>query len=174
MRGLKYFYSFQLQSWIIWRVRTKFLLRNFHAKRVIFEIAMMNIFNNCIAGSLSNNYFPLNESPSLYQQCFVYSITAWKNNYLKIYCKTFNTLILAPYSYPKQTITPPRVIILTKFTVVRNMSFNVHLFLFFRLWICLEKIVNYVLKVWTKHDFAVFQTLGNDKWVWNLNLSACG
>ena len=34
-----------------------FLLRNFQAKRVIFEIAMMN---------LSNNYIPLNESPSLY------------------------------------------------------------------------------------------------------------
>ena len=35
-------------------------------ERVIFEIAMINIFKNCIAGSLSNNYFPLNESPSLY------------------------------------------------------------------------------------------------------------
>ena len=65
-RSLSIFILFQLQRWIILRVRTKFLLRNFHAKRVIFEIAMMNIFNNCIAGSLSNNYFPLNESPSLY------------------------------------------------------------------------------------------------------------
>ena len=102
-RSLSIFILFQLQSWIILRVRTKFLLRNFHAKRVIFEIAMMNIFNNCIAGSLSNNYFPLNESPSLYQQCFVYSITAWKNTYLKNYSKTFNALILTPYSYPKQT-----------------------------------------------------------------------
>ena len=64
--SLSIFILFQLQSWIILRVRTKFLLRNFHAKRVIFEIAMMNIFNNCIAGSLSNNYFPLNESSSLY------------------------------------------------------------------------------------------------------------
>ena len=44
----------------------RFLLRNFHAKRVNFEIAMMNIFNKCIAGSLSNNYFPLNESTSFY------------------------------------------------------------------------------------------------------------
>ena len=65
-RSLSIFILFQLQSWIISRVRTKFLLWNFNAKRVIFEIGMMNTFNNCIAGSLSNNYFHLNESPSLY------------------------------------------------------------------------------------------------------------
>ena len=65
-RSLSIFILFQLQSWIILRVRTMFLLRNYHAKRLIFEIAMMNIFNNCIAGSLNNNYFPLNESSSLY------------------------------------------------------------------------------------------------------------
>ena len=102
-RSLNIFILFQLQSWILLRVKTKFLLMNFHAMRVIFEIAMMNIFNNCIAGSLNNNYFPLNESFSLYSQCFVYSITSWKNTYLKNYSKTFNALILAPYSYPKQT-----------------------------------------------------------------------
>ena len=103
---LVFFILFQLQSWIKLRVRVRmmFLLRNFLAKRVIFEIAMMNIFNNCIAGSLNNNYFPLNESSSLYYQFFVYSKTAWKNTYLKNYSKTFNALILTPYSYPKQTI----------------------------------------------------------------------
>ena len=74
---------FQLQSWIILRVRTMFLFRNFHAKWVIFEIVMMNIFNNCTGGSSNNNYFPLNQSSGLYWQCFVYSITAWKNTYLK-------------------------------------------------------------------------------------------
>ena len=104
-RSLSIFILFQLQNWIILRVRRKFLLRNFHAKRVIFEMifAMGNTFNKCIASSLSNNYFPLNESSSLYQQCFVYSITARKNTYLKNYFKTFNALILTPYSYPKQT-----------------------------------------------------------------------
>ena len=65
-RSLSIFILFQLQSWIILRVRTMFLLRNFHAKRVIFEIAMRNLFNNYIVGSLINNYFPLNESSSLY------------------------------------------------------------------------------------------------------------
>ena len=64
--SLSIFILFQLQNSIILRVKTKFLLRNFHAKKVIFEIEMMNIFNNCIAGSLNNNYFPLNESSSLY------------------------------------------------------------------------------------------------------------
>ena len=64
--SLSIFILFQQQSWIISRVRAKFLLGNFHVKSVIFEIAMMNIFNNCIAGSLNNNYFPLNESPSIY------------------------------------------------------------------------------------------------------------
>ena len=103
-RSLSIFILFQLQSLIILRVRTMFLLRNFHAKRGIFEIAMMNIFNKCIAGSFYNNYFPLNESSSLYKQCFVYSITARKNAYLKNYFKTFNALILTTYSYPQQTI----------------------------------------------------------------------
>ena len=52
----------------------------------ILMIAMIDDIDDCdIAGSLSNNYFPLNESPSLYQQCYVYSITAWKNTYLKNY-----------------------------------------------------------------------------------------
>ena len=60
------FILFQLQGWIISRVRTKFLFNNFHAKRVIMEIAMMKILNNCISGRLNNNYFPLNESSSLY------------------------------------------------------------------------------------------------------------
>ena len=84
-RSLNIFILFQLQSWIILRVRTIFLLRNFHVKRVIFETAMMNISNNCIAG------------------CSVYSIAAWKSTYLKNYSKTFNALILTRYSYPKQT-----------------------------------------------------------------------
>ena len=59
-RSLSTFILFPLHSWMILRVRTMFLLRNFHAKRVAFEIAMMDIFNNCVAGSLNNNYFPLN------------------------------------------------------------------------------------------------------------------
>ena len=49
---------------------------------------------------------------------------------LKNYSKTFNALISTPYSYPKQTTTAPRVIILTKYTVVCNMPFNVYLFYF--------------------------------------------
>ena len=57
---------FQLQSWIVLRVRTKFLFRNFHTKRVIMGIAMMKIFDNCTADRLNNHYFPLNESSSLY------------------------------------------------------------------------------------------------------------
>ena len=64
--SLSIFIIFQLQSWIILRVRTKFLFRNFHTKRVVMEIAMMKIFDNCTAGRLNNHYFPLNESPSLY------------------------------------------------------------------------------------------------------------
>ena len=64
--SLSIFILFQLQSWIILKVRTKFLLRNFHAKRVILEIATMKILNNCISGRLNNNYFPLNESSSHY------------------------------------------------------------------------------------------------------------
>ena len=101
-RSLTIFILFQLQSWIILRVRMMFFLRNFHAKRVIFEIAMMNIFNNCITGSLNSNYFPLNEI-FLHWQSFVYSITTWKNTFLKNYSKTFNAIIIIPYSYPKQT-----------------------------------------------------------------------
>ena len=38
----------------------------FIVMRVIMEIAMMKILNNCISGWLNNNYFPLNESSSLY------------------------------------------------------------------------------------------------------------
>ena len=49
-------------SWIILSVKTKFLLRNFHMKGVTMKIAM----NECISGRLSGNYFPLNESSSLY------------------------------------------------------------------------------------------------------------
>ena len=49
---------------------------------------------------------------------------------LKNYSKTFNELISTPYSYPKQTTTAPRVIILTKYTVVCNMPFNVYLLYF--------------------------------------------
>ena len=63
---LKYFYSFLTAELNNIESEDEVLLRNFYVKRVLFEIAMMNIFNNCIAGSLSNNYFPLNESPSLY------------------------------------------------------------------------------------------------------------
>ena len=48
-RSLSIVILFQLQSLIILRVRTMFLLRNFHTSRGIFEIAMMNIFNNYIA-----------------------------------------------------------------------------------------------------------------------------
>ena len=58
MSCLSTFILFQLQCWIILRVSTNFLFRNFHAKRVIMEIAMMKILNNCIAGRLNNNYFP--------------------------------------------------------------------------------------------------------------------
>ena len=42
--SLSIFVLFQLQSCII-------------LKRVIFEKVMVNIFNNCIAGSLNNNFF---------------------------------------------------------------------------------------------------------------------
>ena len=63
--SLSIFILFQLQSWIILRVRTKFLFRNFHAKRVIMEIVMRKILDNCISGRLNSNYFPLNESSSL-------------------------------------------------------------------------------------------------------------
>ena len=66
-RSLNISILFQLQRCIILRVRTKFFRRNFHVKRVVFEIAMMNIF-----GSFNNNYFPLNErfQPLLTSFCF--------------------------------------------------------------------------------------------------------
>ena len=60
------FILFQLQSRIILGMRTKLLLKNIRTKRVIMKITMMEIFNNYIAGRLNNNYFPLNESSSLY------------------------------------------------------------------------------------------------------------
>ena len=63
---LSFLILFQQQSWIILRLRTKILLRSFHTKRVIMEMAMMEIINNCIAVRLNNNYFSLNESSSLY------------------------------------------------------------------------------------------------------------
>ena len=113
------FILFQLRSWIIFRVWTRSLLRNIHTKRVIFEIAMMNIFNSCIAGSLSNNYFRLNESSNLYWQCFVYSITTWKTTYLKNYSKNFHALILAHLlAILNKQLTAPWVIILTKYIQV--------------------------------------------------------
>ena len=66
-RSLNISILFQLQRCLILRVRTKFFRRNFHVKRVVFEIAMMNIF-----GSLNNNYFPFNEKfqPLLTIFCF--------------------------------------------------------------------------------------------------------
>ena len=36
-------------------------------------------------------------------------------------------------------------------------------FFYFLDWIYLEKLINYILKVWTKHDFAMLQTLGDRK-----------
>ena len=99
---LSIFIPFQQQSRIMLTVRKKLLLRTFHTKIVAMEIAMMKIFNNCIVCRLNNNYFPLNESSSRYQQCFVYSITAYKNTYLKNYSKTSNAIILAPYRYTKK------------------------------------------------------------------------
>ena len=56
---LKYFDSFSAAELNNIESEDEVLLRNFHAKRVIFKIAMMNIFNNCIGGSLNNNYFPI-------------------------------------------------------------------------------------------------------------------
>ena len=60
---LKYFYSFSAAELNNFESED---FRNFHAKRMIMEIAMMKILNNCISGRLNNNYFPLNESSSLY------------------------------------------------------------------------------------------------------------
>ena len=54
---LKCFYSFLTAELNNIESEDEVLLRNFYVKRVLFEIAMMNIFNNCIAGSLSNNCF---------------------------------------------------------------------------------------------------------------------
>ena len=64
--NFKYFYSFSAAELNNIESEDKDLFRNFHAKRKIMEIAMMKIFDNGIAGSLNNNYFPLNESSSLY------------------------------------------------------------------------------------------------------------
>ena len=52
----------QLQSWIRLRVWTKKISK----WRVIMEFATMKIFKNYIAGSLNNNNFPANESPSFH------------------------------------------------------------------------------------------------------------
>ena len=60
---LKYFYSFSAAELNNFESED---FRNFHAKRVIMEIAMMKILSNCISGRLNNSYFPLNESSSLY------------------------------------------------------------------------------------------------------------
>ena len=61
------FYYFYFYTFILFiESEMSLLIRNFHTKRVIFEIAMMKIFNNCIAGSLKNNYFCLNECSNLY------------------------------------------------------------------------------------------------------------
>ena len=64
--SLSIFIICQLQRLIIFKVRTKFLPRNFHTKRVIMEIVTMKMFNNSIASRLNNNCSPLNESSSLY------------------------------------------------------------------------------------------------------------
>ena len=103
---LKTFYSFSTAELNNIESEDEVFAQKFSCRereRAIFEMAMMNIFNNCIAGSLSNNHFPLNESPSLCWECFLYSKSAWKKTYLKNYSKTFSALILTPYSYPRQT-----------------------------------------------------------------------
>ena len=105
------------------------------------------------------------------QQCFVYSITTWKNTYLKNSSKTFHALISTPYNYPKQTTCCTYGYHIDQiYTVVCNMPF-----LFSWLWIYLEKKINYVFKVWlwTKHDFAVLQTLGVHKFqLWQAGLKS--
>ena len=63
---LKYFYSFSAAELNNIESEDEVLRRNFHVKRVIMEIVMMKILNNCISGRLNSNYFPLNESPSHY------------------------------------------------------------------------------------------------------------
>ena len=64
---LKYFYSFSAAKLNNIEINNnKLLLRDFYAMRVIMEIEMMKILNNCISGRLNNKYFPLNESSSLY------------------------------------------------------------------------------------------------------------
>ena len=79
---LKYFYSFSTAE-----------LNNIEGEGEVFaqefSCKESDFWDNCVAGSLSNKY--------------VHSITAWQNTYLKNYSKTFNALILTPYSYPKQT-----------------------------------------------------------------------
>ena len=62
----KYFYSFSAAELNNIESEDEVLRRNFHVKRVIMEIVMMKILNNCISGRLNSNYFPLNESPSHY------------------------------------------------------------------------------------------------------------
>ena len=51
--SLSTFILFKLWSWVILRVKTKALLKNFHRERVIMEVAMLKIFNNCIVDSLT-------------------------------------------------------------------------------------------------------------------------
>ena len=64
---LKYLYSFSATELNKNESEDEVLAQEFsYEKRVIMEIAMMKIFNNCIAGRLNNNYFPLNESSSSY------------------------------------------------------------------------------------------------------------
>ena len=118
----------------------------------------MKILNKSISGWLNNNYFPLNESSS-----------STNNNLLvqlKNYSKTFNELISTPYSYPKQT-----TLLHLGLSYWPNIQWFVTClsctpFLFSWLWIYLETIINFVLKVWTKHDFAMLQTLGDFKFQW--------
>ena len=63
---LKYFCSFSTAELNNIESEDEVFAQEFSCEESDFEIAMMNLFNNCIAGSLSNNYFSLNEIPSLY------------------------------------------------------------------------------------------------------------
>ena len=63
---LKYFYSFSVVELNNIERRSILFPRNFDTKRVIMEIAMMKILNNCVSDWLNNSYFPLNESSILY------------------------------------------------------------------------------------------------------------
>ena len=139
------------------------MLRNFHTKRVIMEIVMMKIFNNCLVGRLNSNYFSFKWK---FQPLLTFCLF---NNYLDKYLsknfpKTFNELILTPYSYPKQ-LTAPRVMILTKYTVVCNMPFLMYTFFIF-LTLHLLGENNYVLKVWNKNDYAMLLNLRDHKFQW--------